>query len=396
MSKSIKSDKMENSNYLVKQTIDNIVDIASEIIKYYLLKSKLYILLENRSKQIMLFSVVKLKIVHKFSINSSNNKNNNGDEFNEIVKLLESFGSEACRSWFTIDIKLGSLRLSFDKDVYSWKGDLNFDYLEYIKTMTKGFTVDKSKELDENKIFNYQFKEKNNNTNTIAGGVRALVIDKKKTPGYYIVNNIFSNYFLNEKKDEEESDEDLVMFVEDYFANTKKYLALLKQNKNSITKPKDKKLHSNNPNNSETELLYDYDTLSIYALKGNRVYPIFFKSKSGIAYLNYGRNAFPVFEYKHFPSYIREALLDPNSSSFKNSKSKNKFDVILNNKYGDFVKSSGDESTEQDEIEAVHDVLVGRLKEWIIDKYINKEHFLKRVNKEINDFSDSNLVSKYM
>lgn len=404
-------DTKSSSKGFCKSTIPNVVDLNNEITKYYLLKNKLYILIENRKKEILLFSVYKLKIVHDFtdSMKSKSKENNNiinktpeikekskseqEQDFNKIVEKLELYSNDACKSWFNIDIKLGSLRINFTKEIFSWKGEYLFDYLEYIKNSTKGFTVN-SENFDDKKIFQSSSSDKYNNT--ISGGVRSLVIDKQKTPGYHILNNLISYYFLEALKDED-NEELEESFIQEYFSNTKKYLELPKNYSNKIEQ---KKLHPNNPKNlvGDVATIYDFDSLFLYSVKEKKVYPMFFKSKSNKIF-NTKNSIYSDFEYRNLPSYIREIMNDPTSTSFNNSNKstkpqKKKFDVVINCiKYNDFIKDGTTENNgETDEIEAGLDVSVSRLKEWILEKYIDKSQFHNRVNKEICYIEESNIV----
>eukprot|EP00340_Litonotus_pictus_P001974 CAMPEP_0170525264 /NCGR_PEP_ID=MMETSP0209-20121228/10739_1 /TAXON_ID=665100 ORGANISM="Litonotus pictus, Strain P1" /NCGR_SAMPLE_ID=MMETSP0209 /ASSEMBLY_ACC=CAM_ASM_000301 /LENGTH=282 /DNA_ID=CAMNT_0010814433 /DNA_START=1448 /DNA_END=2293 /DNA_ORIENTATION=+ len=282
--------------------------------------------------------------------------------------------------------------------------------------MTKGFTVNYP-HLDDKKIFSNKNNSPDKFSNTISGGVRGNIMDKRKTPGFLIVNSFINKYFLCDSGPEKEFEE-LVEILGSNFFNTSKFLELAKERLNEKKLQKDKKEgkkvrdshHLNSVNNMGSQKIrydneednmqggvcqYEYNNLYIYSQRGKISLPMVFKLRSktnksnqetnsksnsssnvivrnSMAYLNEENCIFPKFKYSLFPSFVKEAFTDPsiqsnyfNEKDEKKGKEKKKIDVIISNKYNDFIINNGvGNSGDENEIEVGQDVLLNRIKEW--------------------------------
>lgn len=424
-----------------KSSIMNIINTTEEIIKYYILKNKLYILLENRKKDIMLFSLLKLKITYTFNrqqlkqiintIKLTNNKSlienshksfhinlkKEDIEFIDVVNLLESYSKSACRTWFNVDIKLGSLRVCFTKDIFSWKGEYQFDFLDYIIATTKNLTLS-DKELDEKKLYK---QNRDKFSNTISGNRSVNLNNSNNTfdknekkddnPGYRIISNLYKDYqSVKLLEDEEEID----VLVKSNFKNYDEYIKRLKKvnkenlmNKGKIISLTDKKSNfsdvssnkisnTQNTNSSLTskeiysKMNYDYGAIHVYINKDKAIIPIILKCFEKYDYVNFLKdNTFPLFDYKYFPSYVRDCLPE-----IKDVKVKEKIDVKIDlNKYKDFcikkslLKKENNDDT-LDDVEVYTSVKMEKFKRWIFNEYIDQENFKERLNVEMNGLKD--------
>ena len=99
------------------------VEFNEEIVKYHIMKNKIYLITENLKKKVAIYNLMKLSKIHEFP--DSNLEN--------IVEILSKYDNVTLKSWFTMDIKLGTICISFLRD-NSFNNPLNFhvDYLEKI------------------------------------------------------------------------------------------------------------------------------------------------------------------------------------------------------------------------------------------------------------------------
>ena len=294
---------------------------------------------------------------------------------NSIAKLIDPYDTENCKSWFTVDIKLGCLRVTLNKDIFNWRGEYNYDYLEYIKSMTKGFTINYPY-LEEKKIFN---KERGLSLSmSSVGGGRAQLNEKKKTPGFLIVNTIYNRLF--NKEDDLET-----VFFEENFYNYKKFLSVRDRKSKKKKDAKEETFNYGSLMQGEQDI--KFDSVDVWCCRGKRNYNLLLTKD---------------FDYSNLPIYIRELLVDPrnkeskgyftDSYEKKQSSKEKTVEVILYNKQKLFNRSDG--SDKEEEIIVVnHNITVFKLKQWIIEKFINYTDFTEKVQSEVGLMQNGNTVN---
>lgn len=95
----------------------------NEITKYHLMKNKFYIITEDTKKKVTIYNIMKLSKVYEYS----------NTKIEDVINIFENYDKFKLKQWFTVDIKLGTLSITFLKDS-CFSNPLNFDteYLEKI------------------------------------------------------------------------------------------------------------------------------------------------------------------------------------------------------------------------------------------------------------------------
>lgn len=135
--KKLVNDKIELSTY--------ITDFSNEIVKFHLMKNKIYILCLTSNKKLMIYNVIKLSKIAEFEVN-------NYTTFEKLIEILDKIDQYTLKSWFSVDIKLGVLTITFQSDNF-FVNPLNFDfeYLEKVLDKTENFS--KNANLSSLKFF---------------------------------------------------------------------------------------------------------------------------------------------------------------------------------------------------------------------------------------------------
>lgn len=114
------------------------------------MKNKIYILCLAADGKLIIFNVLKCDKI--FEIKFQENYLTN---FNKMIEILSQYDTETLKSWFAIDIKLGTITITFNKNT-CFSNSFNFDqdYLEKIIEKT-----DNLKNIISAKNFNFYFPQ---------------------------------------------------------------------------------------------------------------------------------------------------------------------------------------------------------------------------------------------
>ena len=223
------------------------VEFNDEIIKYHIMKNKIYIITENLKKKVAVYNVMKLAKIHEFPDSS----------LEKMVEILSKYDNVTLKSWFTVDIKLGTICLTFNKD-NSFNNYLNFhtDYLEKIIDKVNSLQSEGAQPLitdlanlmkfylDPQKISldSTTLSGSGSQHSYTLGGTSKKVLtysDKISSNGYFLFKNIFSVYILNRMTK-------ILEYVDNNFEDKKGLLRgkILNEDDNKSEKSADKSLTS--------------------------------------------------------------------------------------------------------------------------------------------------------
>ena len=349
-----------------------------EVVAYTILKNKIYLLYENKRHEVILFNIVKMSKVHIFY---------QSDMKSTYENIIMKFDNTPCKSWFTIDLKLGCLAFKFNNDIYNNRGNYNLNYFENIKDLTSNFTKLDSREATEVKCLLINNDKISNTTNI---GPRANINEKKLSIGYLFVFDIiqaFCNLSSQSQSFNNKKMADSKNFLELNFYNFKKFLATkIKQKNSMIVSTPDQ---DNNTKQDLKNYYLNYQNIELICSKNNN--KLFICLPQNPTGFNNTSNEEKMFNYNLLPSFIKDiipensfsnSLPNFNFSNETNAKTGYKFDLIISNKYQDFHKLQASKNDE-DEVEASYDVTVAKFKEWILDKYISNEKFKAKIQAEL-------------
>lgn len=195
-------------------------EIAVEIIKFQLMKNKMYIICLASNKKVSIYNVLKLKKICEFYT-----------ENNNIFELLEEYDLYALKTWFMPDIKLGMLSVSFSGNndlLYINTMNFDMDYLEKIIEKTNNF----SKKIPPPIFFTSATPNEGiKNYSSSMGSKQKLSFDKSNTLGYIMIKLIFSYFVQNCYSKYTE-------YFENYFYDTKGFIKRKFLSFGDSTKPK--------------------------------------------------------------------------------------------------------------------------------------------------------------
>lgn len=169
------------------------------------MKNKIYIITENLKKKVTVYNVMKLSKIHEFP----------DSNLEKIVEILSKYDNVTLKSWYVVDIKLGTICLTFNKD-NSFNNYLNFhtDYLEKIidkinsiksegaqplitdlANLMKFYLDPQKMSLDSTSLSG----SSSQHSYTLGGTSKKVLTysDKISSNGYYLFKNIFSAYILS-------------------------------------------------------------------------------------------------------------------------------------------------------------------------------------------------------
>jgi len=102
----------------------------SEIIKYHIMKNKVYIITEDTDKVVKIYNIIKLKLIASFP-------NFSLDKLKEILDPYDV----SQKSWFNVDTKLGCITISFTQNnVFTNQLNFDEDFIEKILEKTNNLT----------------------------------------------------------------------------------------------------------------------------------------------------------------------------------------------------------------------------------------------------------------
>ena len=132
------------------------------------MKNKSYILCQTSNKKVMIYSVMKLKKIKEYT-----NVN-----FDRLIELLAPHDSLNQKTWFQVDIKLGVITLTFNKD--SFNTSFNEDLNNYLEKLLDRYVI-------ENDIEGLRI------ANPVKFSELPKTIDKSNSCGMYLLQTIFTN-----------------------------------------------------------------------------------------------------------------------------------------------------------------------------------------------------------
>lgn len=111
------------------------IEFNNEIIKYHLMKNKIYILCLSSDGKLSIYNILKCEKIFEIPIQEDFNTN-----FQKMVDIINQYDNTTLKSWFTIDIKLGIITITFNKNnVFNNMFNFDPDYLEKIIEKTENF-----------------------------------------------------------------------------------------------------------------------------------------------------------------------------------------------------------------------------------------------------------------
>ena len=243
------------------------VEFNEEIVKYHIMKNKIYLITENAKKKVCIYNVMKLSKIHEFP----------DSNIDKIVEILSKFDNVTLKSWFTVDIKLGTICLTFQREI-SFSNPLNFhvDYLEKItnKLISINMNATQLQITEMTNLMKFYIDPPKNNLDTTLmsttnntfsssfGNMKKVLTysDKIISNGYTLFKSIFSSYILNKLTK-------LIDYLEINFDDKKGILkAKLLNDDNPNEKLFDKSLYS-----SSNFFLKNFPNLFIFSLIENNL-----------------------------------------------------------------------------------------------------------------------------
>jgi hypothetical protein len=295
---------MRNKNYIITQTYDNVVSI---------------------------YNVFKLKKIKEITTMT----------FEKVVEILDSLDSLTQKSWFTADIKLGTVSLIVQKDtVHNVQNSaLEINFLEkifekYDITQMKVSTTKNSSELSTP-----MGKQKH---------------DKMSSCGTAFIQNIFTNYLYNTFSKNQE-------FIESNFYDSRGYLK--------------KKYLNSSVNKPEPFYYFVYGAI---------------ENTFTVSYINELGNGFTL------PHFIKELLNLQSEMVFSVPRKGEKIEIIIDNTKKEFVNKTNTSPTYNniDELEAGAHVTVGKFKDWLLKAYIEGDSFKQLVESDLNQMVSNHIIKE--
>lgn len=109
------------------------IEFSNEIVKYQLMKNKIYLFCLSADGKFLIYNILKCEKIFELSLQEDFNTN-----FNKMVEALSIYDTVTLKSWFSVDIKLGAITLSFNRN-NCFQNSFNFDadYFEKIIDKTQ-------------------------------------------------------------------------------------------------------------------------------------------------------------------------------------------------------------------------------------------------------------------
>jgi hypothetical protein len=194
-----------------------IYDFDNEIIKSHLMKNKIYILCASKTK-LCIYNIMKLKKIAEFQIS-------NTLTFEKMIEILDKFDQTTLKSWFSMDVKLGVISLTFNENLFVNQYNFDQDFLEKVIEKTNSFQKNLNIEFKfVNEVlgnspsqinFSQSINTRNNDfknekitqenfSNSMPNYKKMIpntMVDKTNSCGLYLVNLIFKNYCYKISKD---------------------------------------------------------------------------------------------------------------------------------------------------------------------------------------------------
>lgn len=389
--KSIKKEKEKslqnspNSKKINKNTVEHkspinsisehfkgyLYEFNNEIIKFHLMKNKIYVLCATKNK-LMLYNIMRLRKIAEFQLT-------NNLTFEKMIEILDKFDQNTLKTWFIIDIKLGVLTVTF-KNENLFNNQYNFDdeYLEKVIDKTNSFTksvpidfkfLKDDSSLNNSSINNHTMSmnmtsnvgkkssyDKNDkqaylSSTTLSVNRKnqmSLTLDKSTTSGYSLVKVIFENLYSNVLNK-------YLSFYEENFWDTRDYL------KSELMKTGSKSNIEVNLNQTQGKVksLTSNINFFIYSVIENQIHCGPYSDD-----LNSD-------EFK-LPLFIKDILPIPNLKIPQvNPQKKEKIEVIIDNKRGDIKNNN--KNNDIDELEAYGYITVENFRNWLLKSYIDIE-----------------------
>ena len=181
----------------------------NEIIRYHIMKNKIYIIAEDINKNVIIYNVIKLKQIAIF-VSSSINK---------ITETLDKFDTTVMKSWFSVEIKVGCITIIFQKsNLFSNQYNFDEEYIEKILEATnnlQNIPVTLHKEvnfINQNQVDNSRISLQLNNFSQSASNFNVTrttmqptsnskktlsTLEKLDTLGGIFIIALFDNYVKN-------------------------------------------------------------------------------------------------------------------------------------------------------------------------------------------------------
>ena len=156
------------------------------------MKNKIYLITEDLKKKVSVFNLMKLAKIHEFP----------NSNIEKITDILNQYDNVTMKSWFTVDIKLGTICMTFQKE-NAFNNPLNFQIEYFEKIIEKIYSINSGNLLPFQDITNslkFLISADQPNFNSSLGNTKKILSynDKISSNGFYLFKNIFSSY-INSK-----------------------------------------------------------------------------------------------------------------------------------------------------------------------------------------------------
>jgi len=156
------------------------------------LKNKIYILCLTADGRFLIYNILKCEKIFDFGL-----QEDYSIQFQKMIDMISQYDTTTLKSWFTVDIKLGTITITFNKNT-CFNNTFNFDpdYLEKIIEKTNNFT-----NLKNPKLFNFIFINKDpalvqfsnlNVSSSEKNGLKKNIIQNKNTVNVDNPSNSFN------------------------------------------------------------------------------------------------------------------------------------------------------------------------------------------------------------
>jgi len=103
----------------------------SEIIKYHIMKNRVYIIAEDINKTVKIYNVIKLKQIAEFE----------NVTLSKVIELLDKFDTVIQKTWFSVEIKTGCIAVIFQKNnVFNNQYNFDDEFIEKVLEKTNYLT----------------------------------------------------------------------------------------------------------------------------------------------------------------------------------------------------------------------------------------------------------------
>jgi hypothetical protein len=306
------------------------VKFNKEIVKYHILRNKNYIITQTYDNIVSVYNIFKLKKI-KDILNIP---------FEKAIEILDSLDSSTQKSWFSADIKLGTISLILQKDSLHNVNANNYEtnFLEKV--------FEKYESISQIKV--------GTSKPSVDTPMNKQKFDKMSSCGTAFVQNIFANYLFNTFSRNYE-------FVENNFYDNRGYLK--------------KKYLSSSSNKPEPFYYFIYGAI---------------ENSFTVSYINELGNVFIL------PSFIKDVINLQSEITFSVPRKGEKIEIIIDNTKKEFVNKTNTSHNYNniDELEAGAHVTVGKFKDWLLKAYIEGDSFRQLVESDLNQLVSSNTIKE--